>query len=242
MSPDPPKPRAVCDGGDLDCGSGLLLIIREAMAPLDPGDVLEVRSREASVAVDLPAWCRMVGHELVGSRPGEGRSTSFFVGKRGEDEDLEAHRRAAREHEWSVRVRAAGERTSARVYARNHAFTVGQSASFDTADDAPSAVEYLLGALGGCLAAGMRWRASRRAIPVRQLEVVLSGQAEDILVLLGIGGDGHPGLARVTGRVFVDADADDDVLDELWAETLAGSPLVHSLARPVQLEIERRSL
>lgn len=35
---------AVCDGGDLDCGSGLLLIIRRAMEPLGAGDVLEVRS------------------------------------------------------------------------------------------------------------------------------------------------------------------------------------------------------
>ena len=29
-----PHPDAVCDGGDLDCGSGLLLIIRQAFEPL----------------------------------------------------------------------------------------------------------------------------------------------------------------------------------------------------------------
>ena len=29
------RPDAICDGGDLDCGSGLLLII--AMQPLPPG-------------------------------------------------------------------------------------------------------------------------------------------------------------------------------------------------------------
>ena len=27
------NPKAVCDGGDLDCGSGLLLIIKKAMDP-----------------------------------------------------------------------------------------------------------------------------------------------------------------------------------------------------------------
>jgi hypothetical protein len=48
-------PDAVCDGGDLDCGSGLLLIIREAMQPLPSGGLLEVRSREISVKEDLPA-------------------------------------------------------------------------------------------------------------------------------------------------------------------------------------------
>ena len=48
------RPDAICDGGDLDCGSGLLLIIRNAMQPLPPGGVLEVRSREISVKEDLP--------------------------------------------------------------------------------------------------------------------------------------------------------------------------------------------
>ena len=38
------RPDAVCDGGDLDCGSGLLLIIRDAMSPLPAGGVLEVES------------------------------------------------------------------------------------------------------------------------------------------------------------------------------------------------------
>ena len=30
--------KAVCDGGDLDCGSGLLLIIKKAMDPLLGGE------------------------------------------------------------------------------------------------------------------------------------------------------------------------------------------------------------
>ena len=54
--PEPePIPDAMCDGGDLDCGSGLLLIIRHAMEPLPSSAVLEVRSREISVKEDLPA-------------------------------------------------------------------------------------------------------------------------------------------------------------------------------------------
>ena len=69
------RPDAICDGGDLDCGSGLLLIIRNAMQPLPPGGVLEVRSRESSVKEDLPAWCRLVGHTLEGVQPGEGTYT-----------------------------------------------------------------------------------------------------------------------------------------------------------------------
>ena len=33
------NPKAVCDGGDLDCGSGLLLIIKKAMDPLLDGEI-----------------------------------------------------------------------------------------------------------------------------------------------------------------------------------------------------------
>ncbi len=72
--PDDPPPAASFDGGDLDCGSGLLLLIRRHIDPLDPGQVLEVRSREPSVEEDLPAWARLTGNELVGRlRVGEVR-------------------------------------------------------------------------------------------------------------------------------------------------------------------------
>ncbi len=57
--------KASFDGGALDCGSGLLLLIRQHIDPLDEGDLLEIRSSESSVCEDLPAWCRMTGNELV---------------------------------------------------------------------------------------------------------------------------------------------------------------------------------
>jgi 5-methyltetrahydropteroyltriglutamate--homocysteine methyltransferase len=53
------------DGGDLDCGSGLLLLIRKHIDPLARGQMLEVRSTEMSVEQDLPSWCRLTGNELV---------------------------------------------------------------------------------------------------------------------------------------------------------------------------------
>ena len=53
------------DGGDMDCGNGLLLHIRRHLDPLAPGGLLEIRSTEPSVELDLPAWCRLTGNELV---------------------------------------------------------------------------------------------------------------------------------------------------------------------------------
>ncbi len=68
------------DGGDLDCGNGLLLLIRQHIDPLEPGQLLEFRSTEISVEEDFPAWCRMTGNELV-SLTRDGRQRSFLVCK-----------------------------------------------------------------------------------------------------------------------------------------------------------------
>lgn len=53
------------DGGDMDCGSGLLLLITRAMRRLDDGERLGIRSAERSVTVDLPVWADLVGHDLT---------------------------------------------------------------------------------------------------------------------------------------------------------------------------------
>lgn len=76
----PVTPDASFDGGDLDCGSGLLLLIRRHLDPLRPGQLLEVRSTEPSVDEDLPAWARLTGNELV-SKTRDGRRRSFLIRK-----------------------------------------------------------------------------------------------------------------------------------------------------------------
>jgi len=74
------EPNVSFDGGDLDCGSGLLLLIRRHIDPLPRGGLLEILSREISVKEDLPAWCRLTGNELV-SQDTTGAAMSFLVCK-----------------------------------------------------------------------------------------------------------------------------------------------------------------
>ncbi|MFK3738385.1 5-methyltetrahydropteroyltriglutamate--homocysteine methyltransferase [Massilia sp. TN1-12] len=76
----PHQPDVGFDGGDLDCGNGLLLLIRKHIDPLPRGGLLEIRSTEISVDEDLPAWCRMTGNELV-SFLRDGKRRSFLVAK-----------------------------------------------------------------------------------------------------------------------------------------------------------------
>jgi 5-methyltetrahydropteroyltriglutamate--homocysteine methyltransferase len=84
-------PDVAFDGGDLDCGNGLLLLIRKHIDPLPRGGLLEIRSTEISVDEDLPAWCRMTRNELV-SWTKDGRQRSFLVCKG------ELSERTTREH------------------------------------------------------------------------------------------------------------------------------------------------
>ena len=73
-------PDARFDGGDLDCGNGLLLLIRQHIDPLRPGELLEFTSTEISVEADFPAWCRMTGNQLI-SVVRRDRLRSFLVAK-----------------------------------------------------------------------------------------------------------------------------------------------------------------
>lgn len=75
-------PDASFDGGNLDCGNGLLLLIRRHIDPLRAGQVLEVRSSEPTVEEDLPAWARLTGNELL-SRTRTGDTRSYLIRKAG---------------------------------------------------------------------------------------------------------------------------------------------------------------
>lgn len=86
------------DGGDLDCGGGLLLLIRQHIDPLPRGRLLEIRSTDSSVEEDLPAWCRMTGNELVAfTRTGKARAYLVCKGKLAERENAPAPPKAVAE-------------------------------------------------------------------------------------------------------------------------------------------------
>ena len=74
------QPEVSFDGGDLDCGGGLLLLIRRHIDPLRPGGLLEILSTDSTVEVELPAWCRLTKNELI-SWTREGRQRSYLVSK-----------------------------------------------------------------------------------------------------------------------------------------------------------------
>jgi len=70
----------VIDGGDQGCGGGLLSLMVQALKRLSSGEVMEVRSTDAGVREDLPAWCRMTDHTLVAAQRGA-QGNRYFVRK-----------------------------------------------------------------------------------------------------------------------------------------------------------------
>lgn len=227
---------AVCDGGDLDCGSGLLLIIKKAMDPLTGGQVLEVRSRERSVAEDLPAWCRMVNHEFLGSEPGD-NTTCYFIKKGSNQAELEQELKAAKGYEWSVRVQG-GDDLSAKVHSRNHTFLVGQPADFSPKVNAPSAIDYLLGSLASCLIVGFKGQASRRNFEIDHIEVSLKAGLENVLFHMELEDEGSPKIQQIRGTFYVSAPVAEEALEELWENTLLRSPIFQTLNQGITINIQ----
>ncbi|OLS38379.1 sulfurtransferase TusA family protein [Bacillus sp. MRMR6] len=227
---------AVCDGGDLDCGSGLLLIIKKTMDPLSNGQILEVKSRERTVAEDLPAWCRMVEHEYLGSEPGS-NTTRYFIRKGSYQDELEADLQAAKGFQWSVRAKGDKELT-AKIYSRNHTFLAGQPADFSPKVNAPSAIDYLLASLASCLTVGYKAQASRRDIEIDHLELTLKGGLENVLFHMELEEDGSPKMNTITGVFYVSSPESEVVLEDIWNMTLTKSPIYQTLKQSIAIDIK----
>jgi tRNA 2-thiouridine synthesizing protein A len=55
---------AAWDARDLGCG-GLVLELRRRLEAMPPGQLLRLIALDPGVPSDVPAWCRLTGHELV---------------------------------------------------------------------------------------------------------------------------------------------------------------------------------
>nr|HMQ22679.1 OsmC family protein [Planctomycetota bacterium] len=158
----------------------------------------------------------------------EGGYTHYFLRKKDDDQQLAKDLERARAHVWQVRVRW-NEGMAGKVTVRNHGFQVGQPASFDTEDAAPSALEFLLAAIAGAITVAFQWRLSRQGATVFALEVVAKAKSQNILYFLGVEDEGSPALDSVEVSVYVDADADADLLQRSLDETLQRCPVTRTL-------------
>lgn len=232
-------PDMVFDGGDMDCGSGLILLIREHMLKTPVGGILEMRSREPSVGGDLPPWCQMSGHDYLGKEESAGYVRYFIRRGSNEGKDEEALQddlEKAKKYEWRLRTRATGHLKST-VYARNFSFEVGQPASFEEKDQAPCGVEYLFGALAASLSTAFATECAKENLEVDDIEISLSGSLYNILAHLGLE-DGDPSVKEIEVKCFASTFDDEEKVKQVWERTVARSPVAATLEKAVDLKLK----
>lgn len=236
---NPITPDTVFDGGDLDCGSGLILLIREQMLKTPIDGILEMRSREPTVADDLPPWCRMSGHEYLGQEAANGY-TRYFVkrgaGKKQEEEAFQEDLAQARRYQWRLRTRSTGHLKST-VYSRNFSFDIGQPVSFEEKDKYPCAVEYLFGALAGSLSTAFATECAKDNLEVDDIEISLSGSLNNILAHMGME-EGDPSIKEIELKCFASTFDEEEQVQAVWERTVARSPLAATLQKAVALTIK----
>jgi len=138
-------------------------------------------------------------------------------------------------NKWSSRVVWLGGGFRFKAYVRNHSIEFSEPSELGGPDTSPNPVEYVLSALGACYATGFIFNATKRGVRVRNLELALEGEIENIGVFLGISSEGSPGYRRIKVKAYVDADADEKVIREIWEETIRTSPVGLTLERNVEV-------
>jgi uncharacterized OsmC-like protein len=135
---------------------------------------------------------------------------------------------------WSARTSWTGAFTSS-SYAREHGpIPSDEPDLLAGGNTAPNPVEYVLAALGSCLAVGYAASAAARGIELRSLEIVLTGTI-DLRVFLGLA-EGHAGFERIESTARVESDADDASLEQLHEHVVRTSPVGNTIAHPVELD------
>lgn len=138
---------------------------------------------------------------------------------------------------WTLRVRTTGD-GCATAYVRRHQFEVGAPLQFDAEYDRITALEYALGALGADLVNGLAARCRKQRLDVDHVEALVGGTLNNPLTYLDVvGEEGHPGLERITIRVYVSSADTRAAVQRVWEEVLARSPLARTLAAAVRLDL-----
>ena len=141
---------------------------------------------------------------------------------------------------WSLRARTINKGL-AMVYVRKHRFEVGVPLQFDEEYGQITALEYFLGAIGADVVNGLQAQARTRRIDIDNVEALVNGNLNNALTFLGVvGEEGHPGLEKLTIKVYVSSAENEEKVKLVWDETLRRSPLLNTLGTTINMELSIR--
>jgi len=107
---------------------------------------------------------------------------------------------------------------------------------FAGSDEAPTPVETVLAALAGCLTAGIASVAQNRQIQLRSVKATLEGK-HNILGILGADPDVRNGFNEVDVHFDIDADATDEEIAALVAQSQKRSAVFDALTNPTTVNV-----
>lgn len=235
---DESRPDHIFDGGEMDCGSGLILLIRQNMLQVPAGGVLEILSTEPTVTSELPPWCRMAGHVHLQSTEVNSGQWRHRV-RRGEDvgseaAELKSDEDKAKSFQWRLRARRSSRNTTT-VYSRSLSWKTGASIDFDKSGENPSAVELLLGALLSDVISTFAVRCSQTSIAIDDLEATVNGTLHNSLAALGIEA-GDSSLASIALVMYVTSPAPEHDLRDAWEKSLGCAPVAQTLLKACEID------
>ena len=234
---DLPEADHVFDGGSMDCGSGLILLIREHMLKVPAGGVLEVRSSEPTVESELPPWCRMAGHlHLQSLRTGDDTWQHWVqrgTADEAEQSELDADKEKAQKFQWNLRARATDAETT--VYSRNFSWKTGSTIDFDRSGETISTLEYFFGALLSDVIYGFSVRCSQNGILLDELEGTVNGTLNSPLAAIGIE-PGDPSIKWIKLVLYVTSPAASADVQREWDLGLGRSAVFQTLQKSCEID------
>ena len=234
---DIPTADHVFDGGSMDCGSGLILLIRQNMLQVPAGGILEICSSEPTVESELPPWCRMAGHIHLRSVKSGKETWQHWVqrgtGDEAEQLELEADKKKAQQFQWHLRARATDVETT--VYSRNFSWKTGSTIDFDRAGETISTLEHFLGALLSDVIYCFSVRCSQNGILLDELEGTVNGTLNSPLAAIGVEA-GDSSVKEITLVVYVTTPATSADVQREWNQALTSSPVFQTLQKSCEID------
>ncbi len=144
----------------------------------------------------------------------------------------------------TIEVRAVSRATPmTQVSVRQHTFFIDEPAQFKGGDAAPSPVEYLLGAIAGCIAAIGCQISGEEGFSIQKLETTVRGQINSDC-FLGRSDARRSGFHHIEIDLRIACDAEEAQIIR-WREQLEKRcPVLDNLLHPAQIDIsyERENL
>lgn len=124
---------------------------------------------------------------------------------------------------------------------RNHkaeaVFEADHPEVFAAEDNGITPIEFLLVGLASCLTAGVASVAQNRGIQLRSVEAAVEGQ-HDIRGILGVDSDVRNGFNDVKVTFTIDADASEQEIEALVAQSQKRSAVFDALTNPTNVTVE----